>query len=135
MIAALFTGSRHYTGVDTIRRDLESLPAGSVVIVGDCKCQRCRMLLCACGETESADAIVYTLAKHCDVRAFVAEWERGKSAGPRRSSDMVRSLKWHRDHGYETRAFAYLTQHPCRGTRGCMAKLKRAGFDVAERRA
>lgn len=122
MIAALFTGSRHWTDVATIRRDIESLPAGSVVIVGDCP--------------TGADAIVRreagALGLRCEV--WAADWVLdGKAAGPIRNSRMVHSLALHRDASFDCRAFAYLLPNS-RGTRDCMAKRKRAGFAVVERR-
>ena len=123
MIAAIFTGSRHWTDVDVIRRDLESLPAGSVVIVGDCPT----------GADQHVRYIACQLGLHLEV--FKADWFLdARAAGPIRNSKMVVRLRELRNLR-ATIAFAYLTAHPCRGTRDCMAKLKRAGFDVAERRA
>jgi hypothetical protein len=74
----LFCGSRKWTDRDTIRRDLESLPAGSVVIEG---------------EAPGADRIAGQEAKRLGIHVaqVPALWDYyDRSAGYRRNEAMAR---------------------------------------------
>jgi YspA, cpYpsA-related SLOG family len=77
-VVALFCGSREWTDRERIRRDLESLPEGSVVIEGGAR---------------GADRIARTEARGLGlhVATVAALWERyGRSAGYRRNEAMAR---------------------------------------------
>ena len=73
----LITGSRHYADAAIMRRELERLPPGSVIIHGGAK-----------GADALADEIGHELG--FEVIACPADWAKyGTSAGPRRNQQMV----------------------------------------------
>ncbi len=77
-VVALFCGSREWTDRDRIRRDLESLPEGSVVIEGGAR-----------GADRIAREEAEALGLH--VATVWALWDHyGKSAGFRRNEAMAR---------------------------------------------
>ena len=77
-VVALFCGSRKWTDRDRIRRDLESLPEGSVVIEGGAR---------------GADRIAREEAQRLGLHVAIvpALWDHyGRSAGYRRNEAMAR---------------------------------------------
>ncbi len=77
-IIALFCGSRDWTDRERIRRDLESLPEGSVVIEGGAR-----------GADRIAQEEARELGLH--VATVRAQWDfYGRSAGYRRNEAMAR---------------------------------------------
>ena len=76
----LVTGSRDWNDAAAIEREFKKLPPGTVIVHGACP--------------TGADALADKLAmKHgFPIRRYPADWEgKGKSAGPCRNSQMIRS--------------------------------------------
>lgn len=105
---ALFCGSRDWSDCEAIRRELRSLPAGSIVIEGGAR-----------GADRIAREEARSLGLH--VASVPALWSRfGRSAGPRRNEAMLR-LRPDVVH-----AFTLGT----RGTAHIIAAAERAGVEV-----
>lgn len=76
-LRVLVCGSRDWTDKAAIEKELRLLPAGSVVIHGDCR-----------GADRIAGQIAQSLG--LEVEAFPADWEtHGKAAGPLRNRQML----------------------------------------------
>jgi hypothetical protein len=76
-VKVIVCGSRHWDDWDTIRRELEALPAGSTVVVGS---------------GAGAEVIAGALALHVglQVRAFPADWDSdGSEAGAAQNQRML----------------------------------------------
>lgn len=107
----LICGDRNWADAETIREFIDSLPAGSVIIHGDCR---------------GVDRIAGTAAaaRGLDVRAMSANWEAfGRSAGPIRNTAMLQlkpdeCVAFHDDLGRSL------------GTKDMLAKATKAGIPV-----
>ena len=119
-IAALFKGSRAWTDCAPIEEEIECLPSGSIVLVGDCPTGTDRIV---------REFVVRSdKLRIADLLVFPANWDRyGKSAGPRRNAEMVRQLTVYHANGWQVRAYAY-PLGDSRGTQDCVKELQRAGI-------
>jgi hypothetical protein len=110
---ALFTGSRRWTDREAVRRDLQDLPIGALVVHGDCP--------------TGLDAIVKRDAKRLGLHAAAipALWEHyGKAAGYKRNAVMLLTQP--------TIVYAYpLGRSP--GTRMMMRLAQETGVPVLDR--
>jgi hypothetical protein len=73
----LVTGDRNWDDYDLIAEALSTLPAGTIIVHGDCR---------------GADIICAEIAKSLGfiVRPYPADWERyGRAAGPIRNKQMI----------------------------------------------
>lgn len=107
----LVTGSRDWTDRDIIRKVLSWLPPGSTVVHGAAR---------------GADTIAAEEAKALGltVEAHPADWKRhGKAAGPIRNQKMI-------DAGPYDAVFAFPLPDSI-GTRDCIERARKAGYEVA----
>lgn len=103
----LVCGSRDWRYVGIVRRMLVVLPAGTVIIHGDCP--------------TGADAIADGIATSCGfaVERFPADWETyGKAAGPIRNQQML-------ERGKPDRVIAFALTNPPTGGTGNMVRQAR----------
>jgi hypothetical protein len=108
----LFCGSREWSDRAVIRRDLESLPPGSVVVEGGAR-----------GADQIAREEARALGIH--VATVPALWDQhGRSAGYRRNEAIARLRP--------DRAFAYPLGES-RGTRNMISICEASGIEVRER--
>lgn len=133
MKVCVVTGSREWSDVEAIRRDLEALPDGSIVIHGACPCRRCgRCMSCKCSAPRSADTIAHHIAlnRGLQVIAIAAPWAvYGNRAGHIRNGWLV-SLQTVLAAGCngEGCGFAYPLPEGS-GTQDCIKKLRAAGVE------
>lgn len=107
-LVALFCGSREWADREAIRRELRSLPPGSIVIEGGAR-----------GADRIAREEAHALGLH--VASVAALWSRyGRSAGPRRNEAMLR-LRPDVVHAFTLGS---------RGTAHTIAAAERAGVEV-----
>lgn len=81
MSRILVCGDRNWTDREAIRRELATLPAGSVIIEGECPTKI------------NADKLAREVAEELgfDVEPYEAEWHRyGRAAGPIRNERMLK---------------------------------------------
>jgi hypothetical protein len=111
MLKVLVTGSRNWTDVESIRRDLSGFPADTLIIHGAAR---------------GADSIANRVAKEYgySIARFPARWKKDgrKAAGPIRNSRMLEIAQ-------PTMCFAYPLQGGS-GTQDMMRKCLAAGVIV-----
>lgn len=111
-VRVLVCGSRDWTDTTAIEKELRLLPAGSVVIHGDCR-----------GADRIAGQVALNLG--LEVQAFPADWEtHGRAAGPLRNARML----------VEGRPDTVLAFHEAleasRGTKDMVRQARKAGVTV-----
>lgn len=107
----LICGSRTWEDALAVRRLIQSLPNGSVVIHGAAR---------------GADTVADREAKACGfaVEAYPADWKtHGKSAGPIRNREMLAL-------GKPDRVVAFRSNGESRGTDNMIAQARAAGIPV-----
>lgn len=126
----LVCGSRNWTDHDLIRRELEQLPAGSVIIHGDNGYDAQGKPLWGQPDelaVRGADKLAGTIARELglSVETYTPDWQRyGNSAGPRRNTRMLQE-------GKPQLVLAFTADLAAsRGTRDMVTKARAAGVEV-----
>ena len=110
----LVCGSRSWKDFETIQRVVGSLPAGTVVVHGDC--------------SKGADRLAAWVARHCglQVRAVPANWKKyGRAAGPKRNQRMVDLLD-----PTEDKVIAFMCTPDTPGTTDTIRRARARGIPV-----
>ncbi len=111
MMRVFVCGSLTWRDPDAIRKVIESLPDGSVVIHG------------ACPSGADLFADVFARRRGLRVIRFPADWRMGKQAGPRRNRRMLAE-------GRPDVVYAFRARGESRGTDGMIRLAKAAGVPV-----
>lgn len=126
----LVCGSRTWTNRDAIRRELETLPAGSVIIHGDNGYDAAGNPLWGQPDelaVRGADKLAGAIAQELGftVKTFTPDWKQfGYSAGPRRNTRMLQD-------GRPELVLAFCEDlETSRGTRDMVTKARKAGVEV-----
>lgn len=113
----LVCGSREWTNKLAILRELRALPAGTIVVHGDCR---------------GADKIAGYIARELgfEVRSYPADWDHyGLQAGPIRNGEML--AKEHREEEPIDRVLAFSTDFgPGSGTYNMTSRAEKVGIEV-----
>lgn len=114
----LISGSRDWNNEDKIKTEISKYP-DAFIIVGDCR-----------GADSQTIKVVKELGERYQIKVFKADWAQyGKSAGPRRNSEMLDYLQDKCNHPKKVLVF-HSDLENSKGSKHVFVSATKRGFDV-----